>query len=396
MDKKIGYIDRKIGLQIILRKMNGNQNQKQSKNQNQTQNQNQNQNKFTLYLICEGTTCEFVEKSMKMGRLSSSPSVTQSGICDYGLIESFYFNHNTRNTDLFENNRSLYLVATKPSAIDTALIVYAGDTSGSSPRRVYPVPYANASSRYTKTRSQIRSIMDMFGKNSDVNNYMAQPKYSSFTEFLPLPNVRLDWSITQNDRYSSLGAYQSPQVASLLAMIQEYRDSQSQGQGQGQVIDRVFLVCEPELIMAMINMVGGNRFTQQDLIEHTSMWAFQIEAKRSFFGGVKHMVKSRNKLYPLMRNPGYLHTFDRLFYYLYKDAKVPLFQYNRLIPASYLQPKFLTLCSRFLVYAMKSKRGTGQKRVAKGKGSSSSSNSLPKSSLGKLLKSFGKQSNFTK
>jgi hypothetical protein len=344
-----------------------------------------NKSKFTLYLICEGTSCEFVEKSMR-GRLSATPSSSQSGISDYGLIESFYFNHNTRNTDHFDDSRSLYLTTTKPSCIDSALVMYAGapSNSSSSGRQVHPVPYTNTSSRHTRTKSQLRSMIDTFGKNSNVNNYMSQPKYASLTEFLPMPNVRLDWSMYVD----SLGAYQSAQISAFLRMISERRT-----QSHSVPADRIFLVCDAEFIVAMINMVSGNRFTQQDLIEHSSFWSFDIEEKSSLFGGTKHVIRSRHKLYPLMRNPGYLHTFDRLFYYLYKDAKVPLFQHNRLIPRSYLQAKYLTLCSRFLVYAMKSGRKNQGGKVDQRK---RQTNSMPKSSLGKLLKSFGKQSNFTK
>ncbi len=352
---------------------------------NNSANQRNSKNKFTLYLICEGTNCEFVEKSLKMGRLSA-PSAAQSGISDYGLIESFYFNHNTRNTDHFDDSRSLYLVTTNPSCIDSALVMYAGQGTNTGGRVVHPVPYTNASSRYTRTKSQVRSIIDTFGKNSNVNNYMAQPKYASLTEFLPQPNVRLSWSMYLDD---SVSAYQSAQIPQFLRMISVHRQTES--------IDRVFLVCEPEFIVAMINMVSGNRFTQQDLIEHSSFWSFEIEEKSTLFGGTKHVIKSRHKLYPLLRNPGYLHTFDRLFYYLYKDIKVPLFQHNRLIPRSYLQPKYLTLCSRFLVYAMRNKRDSGvKKRGALNKEKRQSTQSIPKSSLGKLLKSFGKQSNFAK
>jgi hypothetical protein len=217
---------------------------------------------------------------------------------------------------------------------------------------------------------------------------MAQPKYASLTEFLPTPNVRLDWEMYVD----SLGAYQSHQIPQFLRMISEYRKAPAQGSGP---IDRVFLVCEPEFIVAMMNTVSGNRFTQQDLIEHSSFWSFDVEEKGTLFGGTKHAIKSRHKLYPLLRNPGYLHTFDRLFYYLYKDIKVPLFQHNRLIPRSYLNPKYLTLCSRFLVYAMKSGRRNQEKKGDKRK-QVKPSVSMPKSSLGKLLKSFGKQSNFTK
>lgn len=358
---------------------------------------NMNKSKFTLYLISEGTNCEFVEKSLKMGRLSQVPTASQSGISDYGLIESFYFNHNSRNTDLFDDSRSLYMVTTKASCIDSALVIYGGQSSssgtGEGGRVVYPVPYTNTSSRYTKTKSQIRSIVDMFGKNSNVNNYMSQPKYSSFTEFLPVPNVRLNWGY-QSD---TLSAYQSAQISAFFKMVDVAR---SEVQTQSQTpINRIFLVCEPEFIVSMINMVSGNKFTQQDLIEHTSMWSFDIETKSSFFGGASHKIKSRHKLYPLLRNPGYLHTFDRLFYYLYKDVKVPLFQHNRLIPRSYLQPKYLTLCSRFLIYAMRGKsgnRGGHQDSKRRGGKALQKSDSLPKSSLGKLLKSFGKQSNFTK
>ena len=349
----------------------------------------QNRSKFTLYLICEGTPCDLVEKSMKMGR-SSTPA-SSGGICDYGLIESFYFSHNTKNTDHFDDAISHYMVTTKPSSLDSALIMYAGTSSD---RRVYPVPYTNTNSKYTKSKSQIRAIMDMFGQNANVNNYMSQPKYASFTEFLPRPNVALDWSMTSSEESAS--AYQSPQISRFLKMIAQYRETE-----EGKQKTRFFLVCEPEFITAMINMVSGNRFTQQDLIEYSSFWSFDIQVKSGFFGS-SHSVKSRRKLYPLMRNSGYLHTFDRLFYYLYKDAKVPLFQYNRLIPQSYLRPKYLTLCSRFLIYAMKN--GSGSSRPTpkgKGKGATSTAaastiNSMPKSSLGKLLKSFGKQSNFTK
>ena len=347
----------------------------------------ENKSKFTLYLICEGTPCDLVEKSMKMGRSSTPVSSGSGGICDYGLIESFYFSHNTKNTDHFDDAISHYMVTTKPSAIDSALIMYAGTSPD---RRVYPVPYTNTNSKYTKSKSQIRAIMDMFGQNTNVNNYMSQPKYSSFTEFLPRPNVALDWSMTTSEESAS--AYQSAQISRFLKMISEYRETEA-----GKQKSRYFLVCEPEFIVAMINMVSGNRFTQQDLIEHSSFWSFDIHIKSGFFG-TSHSVKSRRKLYPLMRNPGYLHTFDRLFYYLYKDAKVPLFQYNRLIPQSYLRPKYLTLCSRFLIYAMKNghRSNSSGRSSGKGKGKASSINSMPKSSLGKLLKSFGKQSNFTK
>ena len=75
---------------------------------------NKNKNNVNLYLICEGTSCEFIEKSL--GKRTSK----RSCISDYGLIESYYFNRNYNNTKYFTDHNSLYFTSTKGSCVDSA------------------------------------------------------------------------------------------------------------------------------------------------------------------------------------------------------------------------------------------------------------------------------------
>ena len=91
---------------------------------------------LNLYLICEGTSCEFIQKSFK------NVISLKSSISDYGIIESYYFNNNPKNSSLFDDSNSIYLVTTKNSCIESSFIMYGNNDEK---RIIYPIPYTSNS-----------------------------------------------------------------------------------------------------------------------------------------------------------------------------------------------------------------------------------------------------------
>ncbi len=283
--------------------------------------------KYTnIYLICEGTSCEFVEKSMEKRGTSK-----HSCISDYGLLESYYFNHNPNNTRLFQDSNSIYLSSTKGSCIDSAFMIF-GNTQSS--RKLYPIPYA-APGKYIKSTSDLRILMDELGSNQNVNNYMKQPKFAPLSSYLPSYNVQLDWSLKSNQ----ISDYTSMNVSKFLLFVKGLMEKDSS-------IENIFLVCDASFIVAMMNATNRNKHSSNDYIEHTSFWNFQVDLKkeRTFWGSTSPKVLSRNKIYPLARNHGLLQQYNQLFFYLYKDIRVPLFHYNKPVPKNYLKSSYLSLC----------------------------------------------------
>jgi hypothetical protein len=304
-------------------------NNKKNNNRN-----SQNKNKINVYLICEGTSCEFVEKSLKKSVRSNS-----SMLCDFGMIESHYFKKNEKNTELLNKNNSIYLSSSKGSCIDTSLIVFSYDED----KKLYPIPYTT-NSHYVKSKSELRMLHDVFGNNNDVNNYMTQNKFNSISEYLPSNNVKLDWTFTTMSPVAStsIGDFSKIDVKKFFELLFHLRNGG---------IENVFLVCGADFIVAMMNNTVSNKYTTRDMIEHTSIWNFKVQMKKSMFG-TSYSVISRNKLYPLLRNKGVLESFDKLFFYIYQDAKIPIFHYNRYISSTYLKKDYLRICPKSITYGL--------------------------------------------
>lgn len=206
-----------------------------------------NQKKINIYLICEGTSCEFIEKSI---------GTKKSHISDYGLIESYYFNNNNNNTKHFDDQNSLYMVSTKQSAIDSALVIFG---NGRENRKLFPIPYA-ASGRYIRSFSDLRILMDELGTNQNVNNYIKQSKFEALSSYLPSYNVELNWAFKSN----TISDYSSMNVSKFLTFVHKLAEKDEH-------IQNIFLVCEASFIIAMMNMTNRNRYSSNDFIEHTSL-----------------------------------------------------------------------------------------------------------------------------
>lgn len=285
---------------------------------------------LNLYTICEGTSCEFIQKWHK------NVTSKKSALSDYGIIESHYFNDNIENRKLFNDSNSIYLVAAKDSAIESSFIIY-GNNDNNEKRIVYPIPFTVKSDRkrlnqITKSKRNFQSIKEKFGKNNNVNKYLAQNKFAPFSEYLPNNNVLLNWgfeSSNVNDYYN----VDKKKFFELLRIIKNKNPN----------IENIFIVCEAPFIISLINSISNNKMSETDFIEHTSMWNFHCKLLKGIIRN-KYEIKSRSKLYPLGRNHGRLQTFDDAFYYSYKDIKVPLFYAHKQFPLSFISPKYLTLC----------------------------------------------------
>ncbi len=283
--------------------------------------------KLNIYLICEGTSCEFLEKYAKVS------GSKKSSISDYGLIESYYFNRNSDNTEYFNDENSIYLTSTKGSTIDSSLIIYGGGEG----RRVFPIPYTT-NGKYIHSISDLRSLMDEFGLNKSVNKYMKQEKFDTFSSYLPSYNVELNWTFQSKN----LSDYTQMNINKFLTFVHKLSQ-------KSENLENIFLVCDAPFIIAMMNITHQNRYSYNDRIEHTSFWKFEFEVKKEGLWATNvPKIISRHKLYPLGRNHGLLQEYDDLFFYIYKDLRVPLFYYNKSdnkpIPKIYLQSKYLTLC----------------------------------------------------
>ncbi len=282
--------------------------------------------KINIYLICEGTSCDFVKKSLKLRN-----SQINSSICDYGLFESYYFNNNPNNTKYFNDQNSIYCTSTKHSCIDSALIIYGNNNEN---RKLYPIPFTSQN-KDIQSLSDLRHLSDEFGSDQNINNYMKQPKFNEFSSYLPSYNVRLDW-IHKSNNVSDYNIINTKKFFDLIQKIVQ-KDSN---------IQNVFLVCTPEFIISMMNLTSRNKYTSKDMIEHTSFWLFQYEAsKEGFWQQPSFKITSRNKIYPLARNHGLLQQYNNVYFYLYKDLRVPLFHFDKPIPLNYLKSKYITLCN---------------------------------------------------
>ncbi len=280
---------------------------------------------LNIYVICEGTSCEFIQKWHKNIRPQ------KSALSDYGLIESYYFNNNPKNTSFFNDTNSIYLVSTKNSSIESSFIIY-GNKNGDEKRTVYPIPYIT-NNHFIQSKGDLRKIKEEFGTHNNVNNYLGQNKFGIFSEYLPTNNVLLNWNYESNKTNS----YHKIDLNKFFELIGKIK-------GQNPHIENVFIVSDVAFILSLINNVSKNKLTSNDFIEHSSFWLFKYKCSVGRFWGTTHTIKSRNKLYPLGRNHGQLQTLDNKYFYYYKDLRVPIFYYNKPIPALYIQPKYLTLC----------------------------------------------------
>lgn len=277
---------------------------------------------LNLYVICEGTSCEFIQKYHK------NVFEKSSALSDYGLIESYYFNNNPKNTSLFNDSNSIYLVSTKNSSIESSFIIYGNQNN----RTVYPIPYIT-NSNFIQNKGDLRKIKEEFGSNQNVNNYLGQNKFGIFSEYLPTSNVLLNWEY-ESDKISNYYKMDLNKFFELIRKI-KYKNPH---------IENIFVVSEAPFIASLINNVSKNKLSSKDVIEHSSMWLFKYKSSTGRFWGVINSIKSRNKLYPLGRNHGRLQTFNNSYYYYYKDLRIPVFHYNKPIPTTYINPKYLTLC----------------------------------------------------
>jgi hypothetical protein len=314
--------------------------------------------KINIYLICEGTSCDFIEKSIKS---KSHISRYHSSISDYGLFESYYFNNNSNNTKYFNDDNSIYLTSTKHSCIDSALIIYGNNNEN---RKLYPIPYT---SRNIQSLSGLRNLMDEFGSEQNINNYIKQNKFSEFSSYLPSYNVRLDWT----HKSSNVNDY-TVSVKKFLDFIQKITEKEKN-------IENVFLVCEAPFIVNMMNLTSRNKYSSKDMIEHTSFWLFQYEnTKQGFWNRLSAKITSRNKLYPLSRNHGLLQQYNKIYFYLYKDLRVPLFHFDKPIPSNYLKSKYLSLCKSIPNNNQRKDKIKNEKKEKEEKEMSGNSNHLKK------------------
>ncbi len=282
-----------------------------------------NEKELNIYLICEGTSCDFLQKSFK------NIIPLKSSISDYGIIESYYFNSNPKNSSLFDDSNSIYLVSTKHSCIESSFIMYGNNDEK---RTIYPIPYTS-NSKTIKSMSDILRMKDEFGDNNNVYNYLIQNKFGSFSNYLPNSDLLLNWTY-QN---TSVSNYNTINLSKFFELL---RDIKSKNPN----IQNVFLVTESSFIISLINSVPSNRFTYKDSIEHTSMWLFKYKVVSGRLWGSKDKIVSRRKLYPIGRNHGRLNELNNVYFYNYKNLRVPIFHYNKKIPLSYISPKYLTLC----------------------------------------------------
>lgn len=279
---------------------------------------------LNVYVICEGTSCEFIQKSFKniINRKSS--------LSDYGIIESYYFNNNVKNTSLFDDSNSIYLVTTKNSCIESSFIIYGNNDEK---RVIYPIPYSS-NNNIIKEIGDIRAIKDEFGENENVYNYLTQNKFSTLSDYLPNSDLILNWDY---ENTNSARNYNSINVSKFLELLKNIKNTKTN-------IKNVFLVTEPQFIISLINSVPSNKLTYKDNIEHTSFWLFKYKESSGRLWGSKNMLTSRRKLYPIGRNHGRLNELNNVYFYTYKNLRVPIFHYNKKIPISYISPKYLTLC----------------------------------------------------
>lgn len=279
---------------------------------------------LNVYLICEGTSCEFIQKSFK------STTIKKSSVSDYGIIESYYFNNNGKNSSLFDDSNSIYLVTTKNSCIESSFIIYGNNDEK---RTIYPIPYTS-NNKFIQNKGDIRSIKDEFGDKNNIYNYLTQNKFSTFSDYLPNSDLILNWDYENTNNISNYNTINLSKFFELLRNIQNTNTN----------IKNVFLVTESECIATLINSVPSNKLTYKDSIEHTSMWLFKYKSTSGKLWGYKNIITSRNKLYPISRNHGRLSELNNIYFYNYKNLRVPIFHYNKPIPLSYISPKYLTLC----------------------------------------------------
>jgi hypothetical protein len=299
--------------------------------------------KINIYLICEGTSCEFVEKCAGIRTTTSK----KSSISDYGLIESYYFNRNSDNTEYFNDNNSIYLTSTKRSCIDSSLIIYGNGGEG---RRVFPIPYTT-NGKYIQSMSDLRSLMDEIALNKSVNKYMKQNKFEPLSSYLPSYHVELNWTFQSKN----ISDYTRMNISKFITFVHKLIE-------KNEDIENIFLVCDAPFIISMMNITNQNKYsTINDMIEHTSFWKFEFEIKKEgLWGSYVPKITSRHKLYPLGRNHGLLQQYDDLFFYIYKDLRIPLFHHNKPIPKNYLESKYITLCK-----SIRGKEKVGQKNESK-------------------------------
>ncbi len=289
-------------------------------NNNKSKSKNSDLN---IYLICEGTSCEFIQKSFQ----NITPK--KSSLSDYGIIESYYFNNNAKNTSLFDDSNSIYLVTTKNSCIESSFIIYGNNDEK---RTIYPIPYTS-NNKIVQSKGDIRAIKDEFGDNENVYDYLSQDKFSLFSDYFPNSDLVLNWDY---ENTNSVSNYNTINVSKFLELLKEIKNKKN--------IKNVFLVTESQFIISLINSVPSNKLTYKDSIEHTSMWLFKYKSNDTRLFGSKSIISSRRKLYPIGRNHGRLNELNNVYFYTYKNLRVPIFHYNKSIPLSYISPKYLTLC----------------------------------------------------
>ncbi len=281
---------------------------------------------INLYLICEGTSCEFINKSHPT-KLHNHSSIT-----DYGIFETHYFNNNPKNTRLFDDNNSIYLTCTQKSTIESAFFIYG---NGEEKRTLFPIPYTS-NSNFIRTKGDLRMLKEQLGINNNVNDYLNQSKFKSFSQELPSNNVLLNWNYESN----SGSDYNKIDLKKFFELLNKIKSEKPQ-------IEKFFLVTNPLFIAYFINNVAQNKLTNKDIIEHTSFWNFNCIINQKSIFGSNYKIKSRTKLYPLPHNHGRLQTYNDLYFYVYKEQNVPLFHYNKPFPLTYLNPKYLSLCRVF-------------------------------------------------
>jgi hypothetical protein len=279
---------------------------------------------LNIYVICEGTSCEFIQKSFQ------SVLPKKSSLSDYGIVESYYFNNNAKNVSLFDDSNSIYLVTTKNSCIESSFIMYGNNDEK---RIIYPIPYTS-NNKIIQSKGDIRGIKDEFGDNENVYDYLTQNKFSTFSDYFPNSDLILNW---EYENTNSISNYNSINVSKFLELLEYIKSKKTN-------IKNVFLVTEAQFIISLINSVPSNRLTYKDAIEHSSMWLFKYKSSSGRLWRNKSILTSRRKLYPIGRNHGRLNELNNVYFYTYKNLRVPLFHYNKQIPLSYTSPKYLTLC----------------------------------------------------
>jgi hypothetical protein len=290
---------------------------------------NRNRDKeISIYLICEGTSCSHIRKSLARARGINLSAGPMNPLSDFGIIESNYFERNTENTKhMKDDGSSIYMASAKMSAIDTALIAFGN----SSQRDLYVVPYTSDDS-YIQSKNDYGLLVDTFGMSDDADRYIQQNKFSELSSYMPSSTVSLNWSI----RPYLYSAFHTIHVGNFIKLIQTMKKKSPE-------IESVFLVCPMRFIVAMMNAVRGSGYNpQKDVIENTSFWKFTCSLQQGLL--FRPVVKDRYKMYPLSRNTGSLKSQGGFFYYVYQDEKVPVFRETMSVPAKYLSSRFLTLC----------------------------------------------------